>query len=710
MKKLFVLIIITVLLFCTYYFRLNQYLNLSYIKEHLDQFLIQYEQNKGLFIVIYTIVYILTTALSIPGATVLTLVGGAIFGLGLGTLIISFASTIGATLSFLAARYLLSEIVMNKFAATMQTVNEGIAKDGPFYLFSLRLIPIFPFFLINLVMGLTNMSVFTYFWVSQIGMLAGTLAYVNAGLQLSKISSLSDVMSFSLIASFSILGILPIMAKKIIGMIKAKKVYKGYKRPKKYDYNLVAIGGGAAGLVSVYIGAAVKAKTALIEKNKMGGDCLNTGCVPSKALLRSAHLLYEAKTSGQFGIKSMTADFSFEDIMNRVQSIIKKIEPHDSIKRYSSLGVDCISGHAKIVSPWEVEIDGKKITTKNIVIACGAKPFIPHIKCIENIGILTSESVWTLKKCPDKLLVLGAGPIGCELAQAFSRLGSQVTIVEMKDSILPIEDRDSTAIIKNQFEKENINLLLEHKAMEFVKGQNGIHKLICEHKGSQVKIEFDQVLICVGRKARTEGYGLKELNVPLRKNGTIEVNEFLQTNYPNIFACGDVTGPFQFTHTAAHQAWFCAVNGLFGSFKKFKVDYSVIPWCTYTDPEIATVGLTEKEAERKNISYELTKYEINDLDRAITDSQDRGFVKVLTVPGKDKILGATIVGTQAGNLIIEFVIAMKHGYGLNKILSTIHIYPTMAEANKYAAGQWKKNQDNTNILKYLEKFFKYIRS
>ena len=472
----------------------------------------------------------------------------------------------------------------------------------------------------------------------------------------------------------------------------------------KYDYNIIVIGGGSAGLVSSYIASAVKAKVALIEKHKMGGDCLNTGCVPSKALLRSAKMISYAKRAKEFGFKKTTVDFDFKDVMNRVQNIIKIIEPHDSRKRYTALGVECIEGEAKILSPHNVEVNGITLTARSIIIATGAKPLIPNIPGLDQINYLTSDNVWDLKELPKKLLVLGGGPIGVEMAQAFSRLGAEVTIVEMTPQILIREDEEVIELVTERFVKEGIKVLINHKAKEFKH-----NLLICEHKSKDVSIPFDKVIIALGRQANIEGFGLEELGVKIRETKTIEANAFLQTNIQSIYVCGDVTGPYQFTHTAAHQAWYACVNALFSPLKKFKVDYTVIPWATFTDPEVARVGLNEKDAKIQNILYEVTTYDIDDLDRAIADSEAHGFIKVLTVPNKDKILGVTIVGRHAGDLIAEYILAMKYGLGMNKILATIHIYPTLSEANKYVAGNWKKEHLPTFAIKILERFHKWRR-
>jgi pyruvate/2-oxoglutarate dehydrogenase complex dihydrolipoamide dehydrogenase (E3) component/uncharacterized membrane protein YdjX (TVP38/TMEM64 family) len=650
-------------------------------------------------------VYVAATALSLPGAaTLLTLAAGATFGLLWGVVLVSFASSLGATAAFLVSRFILRDWVQERFGRQLQGINDGVAREGAFYLFTLRLIPAVPFFVINLAMGLTALRAWTFYWVSQAGMLAGTLVYVNAGTQLAAIESPAGILSPGLIGAFLLLGIFPLVAKRLLDAWKARKVYARWRRPAKFDRNLVVIGAGSAGLVSAYIAATVRAKVTLVEKHRMGGDCLNTGCVPSKALIKTAKVLSLARRGESFGLKKTNIEFDFADVMERVQRVVKTIEPHDSVERYRSLGVEVLQGEATITSPWTVEVDGRPLTTRAIVVAAGARPFVPPIPGLEGIEVLTSDTLWDLRKLPRRLLVLGGGPIGCELAQAFARLGSQVIQVEMLPRLLAREDPEVSEMVRKRFVEEGVDVRLEHVAVR-IEGK----ALLCEHEGRQVRIEFDQFLCAVGRVANTSGYGLEQLGIPLTRSRTIATNEFLQTIYPNIYACGDVAGPYQFTHTAAHQAWYAAVNALFGGLRKYRADYSVIPWATFTDPEVARVGLNETEAKERGVAYEVTTYGIDDLDRAIADEAAHGMVKVLTAPGKDRILGATIVGEHAGELLVEFVSAMKHGIGLNKILGTIHIYPTLAEANKYAAGAWKKAHAPQGLLRKVERFHAWMR-
>ncbi len=688
---------------------LGQYFNLEYVKSSRAEIDAHYSTNPGQTLALYFLIYVAVTALSLPGATIMTLVGGAVFGLFWGTVIVSFASTIGATCAFLVSRFLLREAVQNRFGDSLKAVNDGIEKDGAFYLFTLRLVPAFPFFVINLVMGLTPIRTVPFAIVSQIGMLAGTIVYVNAGTQIAQIESLRGILSPGLIASFTLLGVFPLAAKWVVESIRAHKVLKPWPRPRSFERDIVVIGAGSAGLVAALIAAAVKAKVTLVEKHRMGGDCLNTGCVPSKALLRTAKLLSQMRRSQEFGVRSVAFEFDFADAMERVQRVIRTIEPHDSVERFTGLGVDCARGDARIISPFEVEVDGRRITTRNIVVAAGGRPFVPPIAGIDDVGYLTSDTVWDIRTLPSVLLLLGGGPIGCELAQAFQRLGSQVILVEMLPRLLVREDPEVSELVASRLEGEGVDLRLAHRAVAF-NGKGGQKRLRCQFDGDDVDIAFDQVLVAVGRRANTNGYGLQELGVELRDDGSVDVNEYLQTRFPNILACGDVTGPYQFTHMASHQAWYAAVNALFGNLKRFRVDYSVVPWCTFTDPEVARVGLNETDANESGLPYEVTRFDIGELDRAVADEEGYGFVKVLTVPGKDRILGATIVGEHAGDLITEFVAAMRHRFGLNKILGTVHVYPTMAEANKYVAGQWKRAHVPHALLGWLERYHAWKRS
>ncbi len=703
-KKSGLLAIIIILIASYFIFDLKQYISSDFLSKI-------HQQHPYETFFLYFIATVLVTALSLPIASVMTLAAGFLFNFWVGLILISFASTIGATLACIVSRTLLQEWVQHKFTSQAERFNRGVDRDGGFFLFSLRLIPVVPFFVINLVMGLTKMPIWRFYWISQLGMLAGTAVYINTGAQLSKIESFSikGVLTPGIITAFVLLGIFPWIARKFMQWTQIRKVYKPWTKPESFDYNLIVIGAGAAGLVSSYIASAVKAKVCLVEKNKMGGDCLNTGCVPSKALIRSAKIKKYLERASEFGLLDVKAQVSFTSVMERIASVITQVEPHDSVERYTSLGVDCKSGTATIISPWEVAVDGERFTTKSIVVASGARPLMPPFPGLDKVKWFNSDTIWSLREQPANMLVLGGGPIGCELAQAFNRLGSKVTLVDMLHKILIREDDEVSKAVTDQFKKEEITLCLGSKVKGFDADDVLQWAEVEDDSGHVKNIVFDVVLVAVGRKANTDNLGLNTLGIETTKTGTIKVNDYLQTCYPNIYACGDVAGPYQFTHTASHQAWYTSVNALFGAIKKFKVDYSVIPWCTFTDPEVAHVGLSEKEAVEKGISYEVTRYDIGDLDRAIADGEAKGFIKVLTPPDKDKILGATIVGYHAGELITEFVLAMKHGLGLNKILGTIHIYPTFTESNKYLAGEWKKAHAPAKVLRMLKKWHSWVR-
>ena len=721
MKKPLLLLLVLALVAGFFASGLHRQLDLDTLKAGMAGFAAWREASPVLVAALYLAAYVAVTALSLPGAAVMTLAGGALFGLGWGLLIVSFASTIGATLAFLVSRHLLRDSVHARFGARLRAIDEGIARDGAFYLFSLRLVPAFPFFLINLLMGLTPIRTRTFYWVSQLGMLPGTLVYVNAGTELGAVDSLAGVLSPGLVASFVLLGLFPLLARWMVERVQARRVYAGWQRPARFERNLVVIGAGAAGLVTSYIAAAVKAKVTLVEAGRMGGDCLNTGCVPSKALIRSARLAHQIRHADRYGLEPGEPEIDFRRLMARVRAVIRKIEPHDSVERYSALGVEVLQGRARIVDPWTVEValnEGgtRRLSTRSIVIATGARPTVPDLPGLEAVGYLTSDTVWdafaALDAPPRRLLVLGGGPIGCELAQACARLGSQVVLVGRAPQLLPREDADVGAFARAALEADGVEVLTGVAALrcEQETAAGGTDKFLVvadPASGGERRIAFDTLLCAVGRSARLEGFGLEALGIPT--GATVATDDFLQTRYPNILAAGDVAGPLQFTHVAAHQAWHAAVNALFGHLRRFRVDYRCVPHTTFTDPEVARVGLNETEAHARGIAFEFTRYDLAELDRAITDGADRGFVKVLTVPGKDRILGATIVGEHAGELLAEFVLAMKHGLGLNKLLGTIHAYPTFAEANKSVAGEWKRAHAPQRVLRWLERHHAWRR-
>ncbi|MGI9251633.1 MAG: FAD-dependent oxidoreductase [Pseudohongiellaceae bacterium] len=735
-------------------FDLGRFLTLSYAQSQLANIHAFRDSNFPLTAALYFALYVVITALSIPGALVITLIGGAIFGLLWGTLLVSFASCIGATLAFLVSRLLLRDWVQRKFGNYLAPVNRGIKKDGIFYLFSIRMVPLFPFFVINLLMGLTPIRTFTYYWVSQLGMLPATVVYVNAGSELAQIDSLAGLVNGSVLFALALLGLFPLFARLLINRLQRRRhtrhllKLRRLTRPRRFDANVVVIGAGSAGLVASLIVAGAKAKVVLIEKNKMGGDCLNTGCVPSKSLLRSGHIMSCIRRAEEFGITNATGNVDFARVMQRVQGIIKTIEPHDSVERFTSLGVECVAGEANIESPWTVRVGDRHIHTRAIILATGARPLVPNIPGLEQVPWLSSDTIWSLTTLPRKLLVVGGGPIGCELAQAFSNLGSEVVQLDMAPRILPREDPEVSVLMTDRFTRQGIQVLTNHKLLRFGKdasvinakagegsdvnqsvmdagdgrltvdagdGQSAVDAgdgrpfAEAEHNGETIRVEFDYVLLALGRKANVEGFGLEQLQMPLTEQGTVEVNQYMQTAYPNIYACGDVASPWQFTHIASYQAWFAALNAILGGWWRSKASYRVVPWATFTDPEVARVGLSEEEAKTQNIPFEITRYELSHHDRALADGEAHGFVKVLTEPGKDKILGATITGHHAADLIGEFVLAMTHNMGLKQISAATHIYPTMLEANKFAANAWRSARLPEKYFPLLKRYFNWRR-
>ncbi|MFM4975209.1 FAD-dependent oxidoreductase [Aeromonas rivipollensis] len=711
--RLLLLLVMGCLVGAFFVLDLDAYLSLSRLQAHQDQASAWVQAHFGQAALLFTLLYVVTTALSLPGASLLTLGGSALFGVGWGLLLVSFASSLGATLAFLSARFLLRDWVSRRFGDKLATFEAGMAKDGAFYLLSLRLIPLFPFFLINLLMGLTPIRVSTYYWVSQLGMLPGTFVYVLAGSELASLTSTGNILSPGLVAALTLLGLMPWLMRGLQRRLALRRLHAPYRKPARFDYNLLVIGAGAGGLVTSYIAAAIKARVALIEQHKMGGDCLNTGCVPSKALIRSARFAVDQRKAGELGFSPSQSRADFAAVMERVATVIKEVEPHDSVERYQGLGVECIQGRARFVSPWELEVDGRRLSSRHIVLATGARPLVPKLPGLEQVPYLTSDSLWQLREPPRHLLVLGGGPIGCELAQSLALLGIPVTLVELADQLLPREEREVAEALADQMARDGVRLLTGWRAerADYEPAAEGALPIRLQlRRGDEThQVEGDQLLLALGRVANVSGFGLEELGVELAPRGTVKVDGFLATNYPSILAVGDVAGPYQFTHFAAHQAWYAAVNALFGQFRRFKADYRVIPAATYTSPEIARVGLNRKEAEAQGIPFEATRFNLAELDRAIADGERPGFIEVLTVPGKDRILGATIVGAHAGERIAEFVLAMRHRLGLGKILGTIHAYPTLMEGNKYLAGEWKRAHQPTRLLALLARYHSWRR-
>ena len=483
---------------------------------------------------------------------------------------------------------------------------------------------------------------------------------------------------------------------------------RAWKRPRRFDRNLVVIGAGTAGLVAALVAAKAGAKVTLAEAHEMGGDCLNTGCVPSKALIYAARLVAQARSGAKLGLLGAIGAVHSAAAMDHIRASIAAIAPHDSVERYRGLGVDVRQGKARITSPWSVAVGEEILTTRSIIIATGAEPAVPPIPGLDETGYVTSETLWRLEAAPKRLLILGGGPIACELSQAFARLGSAVTVAQKSDRLLEREDDDVSALVRRRLEQEGVRVLTGHRAAAAAV-RDGERSMRLECNSGSLDVPFDVVLVAVGRTPRTSGFGLQELGIPLSEHGTVETNHYLQTLYPNIYACGDVAGPWQFTHAAAHQAWHASVNALFGRFYRIRPDRAVMPAVTYTEPEVGRAGLNEREAQARGIRVEVTRHDLHELDRAIVDDAREGFVKVLTAPGRDRILGVTIVAPRAGEMLSEMVLAMRHGIGLKQLFGTIHAYPTYTEANRDAAGAWRNLHAPTWLLGGLRRYHAWMR-
>lgn len=695
------------------FFDLQQYLSLPWLRSQHQALLDLYATQPVATLFGYSLLYVLATALSVPGAVVFSLAGGAIFGTLVGTLVVSFASSAGATLAFLCARHLLRATVASRYGHLLARIDEGLAREGAFYLLSLRLVPLFPFFMINLLLGLTRMPTRTYYWVSQLGMLPATVLIVHAGTELAAVESPADVLGPSLLATLTLLGLLPLLAARFLSWLRARRVLSPWRdrRPRRYDRNLIVIGAGAAGLVASYLAAALKAKVTLVERAEMGGECLNTGCVPSKALIHTSRLLHELRQAHRLGIGEVRAEFDFAKVMARVHRVVQEIAPHDSRERYTALGVECLAGQARLLTPWEVEItaaDGETqvLTTRSIVLATGSVPVVPELPGLAAMRPLTSDTLWGITRLPPRLLVFGGGPMGCELAQCFARLGSQVVLLERGARLLPREDPEAAALVTEALVRDGVTVLVAHQARECA--WRGEHKvLVAEGPEALIEIAFDEILCALGRRPSTTDIGLETLGIEAGDN--IETDAFLATRYPNILVAGDAAGPWRFTPVAAHQAWHATINALFGGLYRTRPDYRVLPRTLFTDPEIASVGLTEESARAAGLEFEITTLPLADLDRAITEGNTQGFVKVLTPPGRDRLLGVTIVGRHAGEMLGEFALAMRHGLGLRKILATVHAYPTFGEAAKQLAGAWQRAHAPQGLLRWLGRYHTWRR-
>ncbi|WP_304616583.1 FAD-dependent oxidoreductase [Paracoccus sp. (in: a-proteobacteria)] len=669
---------------------------------------------------LYFLAYVAVAALSLPVAVWLTLGAGALFGLAAGIVLVSLAATLGAVLAFLTARHLLRDRVRARLGARLgeraDAIEAGLQRDGAFYLFSLRILPALPFFAVNLLMGLTPIRVWTYAWVSLLGMLPATAIYVNAGTQLAQIERPSDVLSPGIIGSFVALALFPWIARWGLGLWRRRQLGRSADRPRSFDRNVIVIGAGSAGLVAANVAASAGARVTLVEAHRMGGDCLNTGCVPSKALIASAKAAHAARNAARMGIAAGPVTVDFPAVMARIRAAIAAIAPHDSAERYRGLGVEVIQGRARLADPWTVDIalpDGltRRLTARAIILATGAAPVMPDLPGLAEAGALTSETLWDRLaqrgSLPARLVVLGGGPIGLELAQAMARLGSAVTVVEAAPRLLPQEGERTASLIAGALAADGVTVLTGTRAL--AAGTEGAARwLEIEAGGTTRRLPCDEILVAVGRKPRIEGLGLDGLGVPI--SGSIETNEHLQTTWPHILAAGDVAGPWQFTHAAGHQGAQAALNALFGDLWRQKGKLAAMPRVTFTDPQIARMGLGPHEAAKRGLAHDVTRYPLASLDRAVAEGATEGLVEVVTAKGRDRVLGVTIVAPEAGEMLAPFALAMQNGLGLSRMLSTVLPYPTWSEANRNLAGQWRRARLNPRLMAMLARYHEWRRA
>lgn len=648
-------------------------------------------------------------SLGIPGALILTLLAGAVFGWKWGTVIVSVSSTAGACCAFLLSRYFFRELIGEKYSGKGKSVLDAYESKGPLFLLSLRLVPIVPYFLVNLLMGVTRIPLATFALLSAVGMFPSTMLYVKAGVNFSQIRSVSDILSKKMLLLFCFFALIPVAANWMLPRIRFWWVMRKYPKPKSFDYNFVVVGAGSAGLVAANLGARLQAKVALVERGKSGGDCLNRGCVPSKTLLAIAKGVHHRESAESVSAPYGKAKKEYTAVRRSIQRVIEQIAPHDSFERYESLGVDCFEGNAEVISPYEVKVGEKVLTTKNVVIATGASPILPVMPGIREQGVYTSDTIWEMQDLPTRLLVLGGGAIGCELAQAFSRLGVKVTIVEKGPRILAREDERASMLLTGSLQKEGVKLFCETEAVRIDRVQEHLNVQMRRLDGSAENLEVDAVLVALGRKPNQEVF-LNAKGIESLSRAAVKVDSDLSvTTLPNFFFCGDSIGPDFFTHAAGFQGSVVALNALFGGWRKFSGTPKVMPRCIFTEPEVASVGMGEDVLKREKIPFTVCFYSWEKFDRALTEGKENGFVKVFLARGSDKILGATIVGERAGEILQQIVFAMHHGKGLGSFVNVIQPYPSYADCVRMAALAWKNNSAPKWIFPWLRDFHKWNR-
>ncbi len=681
---------------------LGQYLTLESIKANSGALHAKVQAYPWWSRSLFFIVYALLTALSFPGTVVLTLLAGALFGLLEGTLLVSLASNFGAVAAMLISRFLLRDWIQRRFGKQIAGINRGLARDGAFYLVSLRLIPIVPFVLLNPALGLTRVGLWTFWWTTQLGMLPGHAIYVNAGRQLVRIDSLSGILSPGMITTLVLLAVFPLVATRLLTSYKARLAYRGWRRPKHFERNLVVVGGGTGGLATARIAASLCARVSLLERERLGGVAMHEGGVPARALRRQANRLHGLRSDPRVA-SSLDVAGGFSQAMDDMQRLTRAAMKSASSEHYARLGVEVIMAEGRLSSPWTVEAGGRSLSSRAIVIATGSRPCVPPIAGLEAIEPLTCDNLWDLREPPGRLLVLGGGAGACEFAQSFQRLGCQVTLVSERETLLEQEDPEAAGVVLAALRADGVELQLGLAPLRVeVDGDECL--LVCRRgeEGEQA-LPFDRLLLALGQHADIRGLGLDELGLRCGEDGSLEVDEYLTTRFPNIYAVGSVAGPYGAPHVAEHQAWYAAVNALFGDFKRFAVSERVIPRAVFTTPEVASVGLSEPEARAQGTEFDVTRVPLGALSGAIAEEAGEGFIKVLTERGKDRILGVSIVGEQASETLAGFVVAMKHKIGMNRLADTVHLGATLGDASRLLAETWQRQHRPLRLLRWAER-------
>ncbi|MBA3536096.1 MAG: FAD-dependent oxidoreductase [Tatlockia sp.] len=693
------LILLLGLLILFFSLRLDKYLTFTSLRENRATLISWTKEHFFMAALLYMSCYTLAVAASVPGAVFLTLAGGFLFGVVFGTVFVIVSATLGATALFFAVRTSFGDWLAKSALSWLGRMREGFQQNAFSYLLMLRLVPLFPFWVVNIVPALLGVDAKTFIITTFFGILPGSIVYVMVGNGLSHVFEANQTPNLGII--FDIKVLLPLLALAALSFIpilyKRVNPKEQKKNPKtnQIKCDLSIIGAGAGGLSVAAVAAQLGLKVVLLESGKMGGDCLNYGCVPSKSLLAAGKIAYQLRHAAQFGISSKGLEIDFKKVMQQVHAVIKVLAKNDSVERFESLGVQVIKAVARFSGVNTLVAQDRVIEARRIVIATGSSPFKPPIPGLEDTPYLTNETIFNLTEQPKHLIVIGGGPIGCELAQAFSMLGSKITLIE-GFNLLPKDDVDCVAILRAQLKAMGIIIHEQAKVLGVEPHAHGGIKVSINQAGEKLAIRGSHLLIATGRRANVENLDLEKAGIVYSNKG-IEVNSRLQTSNRRVYALGDVVGPYQFTHMATYQAGIVLRNIAFKI--PAKVDYRAIPWVTYTLPEIAHVGLLAEEA-LKHADIQFTEWSFLENDRAQTEHSLEGKIKIIS-DKKGRVLGVTIVGAHAGELILPWVIAIREKRTLRSFTDAVSPYPTLSEISKRVAGEFYKSKLFSNKTRWL---------